>query len=121
MRDKMNFGRLAALHMAIIVYSLSSVCSKLASAEPFFSFRFYMLYGAVIILLGLYACMWQQILRVLSLSTAFANKAVTTIWGLIWGKLIFQESITFGKIAGAALTVIGVIIFAQEGKENESS
>lgn len=122
MRNKVNFKRLAVLHMAIMIYSLSSVCSKLASAEPFFSLRFCALYAAVILLLGLYACVWQQILRVLPLTTAFANKAVTTIWGLVWGRLIFQESITSGKIAGIVLIVIGVVMFAQEGgKEIESS
>ena len=47
------------------------------------------------------------------LTTAFANKAVTTVWGLIWGTIIFREPLTGGKLAGVALVVTGIILFSQ--------
>ncbi len=101
------------LHLLLMVYSLSGVCSKLAAKEPFLSFYFCLYYGGVIILLGIYALAWQQIIKRLPLTTAFANKAVTTLWGLIWGVIVFHEAVTPGKLAGVALVVAGVILFAK--------
>ena len=60
---------------------------------------------------------WQQIIRVLPLTTAFANTAVTTAWGLLWGLLFFHEQITIGKIVGVALVISGVILFSAADTE----
>lgn len=110
---------LLSLHIMLMCYSLSGVLSKLAAAEPFLSPAFCLCYSGVVILLGLYALVWQQIIKRVPLTTAFANKAVTVIWGLVWGVLIFHETITPGKIAGAALVVAGVILFSKSDEEVE--
>ena len=49
----------------------------------------------------------------MSLTTAFANKAATVVWGIVWGKLFFGESITIGKLVGAFLVILGVVVFAR--------
>lgn len=108
-----------ALSLALLLYSFVGVLSKLASSEPFLSMRFCWLYGGVIVLLGVYALAWQQIIKHISLTTAFANKAVTVVWGLIWGIFIFHESITWGKLLGVALVVAGVILFSVADREAE--
>ena len=100
-----------------MIYSMSGVCSKMAAGESFLSFKFCLFYGGVIALLGFYAIAWQQIIRVLPLTTAFANKAVTTAWGLLWGLLFFHEQITIGKIVGVALVISGVILFSAADTE----
>ena len=74
-------------------------------------------YGTVILLLAFYAVAWQQVIRVLPLTTAFANKAVTTAWGLVWGLLFFQEQITFGKLLGVTLVIAGVVLFSTAEQE----
>lgn len=107
------------LHILIAFYSLTGVFSKLASAEPFLSMRFCLFYGGVLVLLGVYAIVWQQIIKKLPLTTAFANKAVTVVWGLVWGLLIFHEAITPGKLAGAVLVMTGVILFSVADREVE--
>ena len=53
------------------------------------------------------------------LTLAFANKAVTTVWGLVWGLLFFQEQVTVGKLAGIALIVAGVVVFSTADKEGD--
>lgn len=63
-------------------------------------------------LLGFYAIAWQQIIRAIPLTTAFANKAVTSAWGLVWGLLFFREQITVGKLLGVALVIVGVVLFS---------
>ena len=106
------------LHFLLMVYSLGSVCSKLAGRYPFGSIGFLLLYGGVILSLGIYAVGWQQVIKRMPLTTAFANKAVTVVWGLVWGMLFFQERITLGKLAGVLLVAIGVVIFAKADQEN---
>lgn len=112
---------LFALHVMLMIYSMSGICSKLAAEQSFLSLRFCIYYLIIIMLLGLYAIGWQQIIKRLPLTTAFANKAVTVVWGIIWGAIFFEESITLAKIIGAIMVIIGVIIYAraEEGENNE--
>lgn len=98
------------LHLLLVFYTLGAVCSKLAGNEDFFSIKFIFLYGLVLLNLFVYALVWQQILKKLPLVTAFANKAVTVIWGLIWGMLIFKEEITVFNIIGAVIIIIGICL-----------
>lgn len=99
------------LHLLLCVYSATGICSKMAGQYPFLSIEFCVFYGFVILLLGLYAIGWQQIIKRLPLSVAFANKAVTVVWGLIWSALFFDEVVTWTKLVGIAFVVVGVIIF----------
>lgn len=111
---------LFALHLLLMVYSTSGVLSKLASGVPFLSWEFVGLYAGIIGLLGLYAIGWQQILRRLPLTTAFSNKAITIVWGIIWGALFFSEPITLGKVIGAVLIIAGVVLFSHADSESSS-
>lgn len=108
------------LHILLVLYSLSAVFSKLASVEPFLSFRFCLFYGLVLFLLALYALCWQQIIKHLPLTVAYANKAITVVWGIIWGLLIFAEKLTPGKVLGAVFVICGIVLYAvSEGKEEK--
>lgn len=108
-----------ALHLLLMAYSLSGVFSKLAAQQDFLSFKFCLFYAGVIGILGIYAIGWQQIIKRMPLTTAFSNKAITVVWGIVWGALFFGESITIGKIAGAILVIIGVVIFATSDADQE--
>ena len=101
----------------LMVYSMSGICSKLAAKQPFMSVKFCMYYAVILFLLGFYAIAWQQIIKRLPLTTAFANKAVTIIWGIIWGALFFHDPVTVGKAVGAFLVIAGVVIYAGPDKE----
>ena len=116
---KTNSKILFLLHLLLMVYSASGICSKLASGEPFFSLKFCFFYGIVIVLMGVYAIGWQQIIKRMPLTAAFANKAVTVVWGLVWGVVFFGESVTVGKVIGAALVIVGIVIFSGADKEEQ--
>lgn len=107
---------LLALHLLLAVYALSGVCSKLAAGEDFLSFWFCVYYGGVLLLLAIYAICWQQIIKRLPLSAAYANRAAAVVWGIIWGVIFFQESITAGKIIGAILVIAGIVMYALVSK-----
>ena len=102
------------LHLLLLIYSTSEVFSKLAASKSVFSREFILCYGLVIFVLFLYAIGWQQIIKQVPLSSAFANKAVTTIWGTVWGVLLFHEKVTTNKLIGIALIVIGIILLTGE-------
>ena len=111
---------LIGLHLLLAVYSLSDVCSKTAAGAPFMSFRFLFFYGCVLGLLGVYAIGWQQVIRRLPLTVAFANRAVTVVWGSVWGVLFFQEQVSPLRLVGAALIMAGVVLFARaDGRQAE--
>lgn len=102
---------LVGLHVLLALYSMSGILSKTAAQSTFLSLRFCLCYAGIIGLLGIYAIGWQQIIKRLPLTTAFANKAVTVVWGIVWGLLFFGEAITPGKLIGAVLVICGVILY----------
>ena len=119
--SKSKLKVLFLLHIMLMIYSMSGICSKKAAGVEFLSLEFCIYYGIIIALLGFYAIGWQQIIKRLPLTTAFANKAVTVVWGIIWGFVFFKEAVTIGKIIGAILVIIGVILYAyaEEGEKSD--
>ncbi len=107
---KDNIKWFVILHIIILIYSLNSICAKSAAQYDFLSAKWILFYGIVVAILGFYAIAWQQVLKHLPLITTYANKAVTTLWGLAWGFLIFHESITPLKVLGAAVVIFGVYL-----------
>lgn len=98
------------LHMILALFSVSAVFSKLAAMEESLSFKWIVYYGAVLFIMFVYAIAWQQIIKHMPIVTAYANKAVTVIWGIIWGLIIFREDITVPKIIGAVIIIAGVYL-----------
>lgn len=113
-----NIKSYIMLQILLFVYSLSGVFSKLASQYKFLSLEFTLCYVIIIFLLGIYAIVWQQIIKKMPLTNAYANKAISIVWGLIWGLLFFSENITIGKIIGCLLVIIGVVIFSLSDKKS---
>ena len=102
---------LIALHVLLLIYSFSGIFSKNASAQPFLSPQFCFLYAGTIVILAIYAVGWQQIIKRLPLTLAFANKAVTVVWGIVWGALLFGETITWPMVLGGIIVIAGVALF----------
>lgn len=101
-----------------MMYSLSGVCSKMAAGYDMLSPQFILFYGGVIVILGVYAIVWQQVLKKMPLVTAYANKAATVVWGVIWGLVIFHEHITVGKVISMILVVVGIVLFSYADAED---
>lgn len=98
------------LHGILFLYSMGSLYSKAAAQQSFLSAKFCVFYGLMLLNLMIYAILWQQVLKRFSLTTAFANKAVVILWGMIWGATVFQEKIKFNMIIGAAIIIVGVLM-----------
>ena len=108
MEKKTNWKVILCLHLILFLYSLESVCSKMAAKQEMFSFKFFLFYGLVLFFLFFYALAWQRILKYMPLTVAYANKGITIIWGMIWGAILFNETITLKTIIGAVIILIGI-------------
>ena len=118
MKKGIGIKGIILLQTVFFIYSINSIVAKLASEQESFSFMFIVYYGLELVILGIYALLWQQIIKKFELSVAYANKAVTLIWGMIWGSLLFKEQITLTKAAGILLVIAGIVIL--NGKKEEA-
>ena len=109
-----NTKTILALNVLLMFFSLGGIFSKLASKQPFSSLKFILCYGILLLIMFVYAIGWQQVIKRLPLITAYANRAVTIVWGIIWGLLIFNEKLNAGKVIGALIVIAGVILYVTE-------
>ena len=114
-KEKIHKKYYFLLHGGFFLFSFSAVSLKVASGYESFSIPFLAFWGLALFILFLYAILWQIILQKFPLSTAFANRGIVVVWGILWGMIIFREQITFGKVLAAALIVTGIVIL---GKAN---
>ena len=98
------------LHASLLINSLPGVASKLAGRYPVMSLPFLFFCGLSILLLGIFAVVWQQVLRHMTLTFALTNKPVTIIYSLIWGALIFHETVTPKMVVGSLIIIAGIIV-----------
>lgn len=108
---KQKFRLYLTLHLFLMLYSVTGILSKLAAQEPFLSSRFILYYGTELFILLAYAVGWQQFLKRMPLTAAYANKAINTVWACIWGIGIFGEDISAEKIIGVVLVVAGILLY----------
>ena len=114
-----NTKTILALNVLLMFFSLGGIFSKLASKQPFLSLKFILCYGALLFIMFVYAIGWQQVIKRLPLTMAYANRAVTIVWGIIWGLLFFNEKLNVGKIIGAVIVIAGVLLYVTESDEGE--
>lgn len=103
-----------SLQIVIILYTFASICSKLASSYPLFSKHFFEFYGIELGILALYALLWQQVIKRLPLSIAYANRGTAVFWALLGSVLLFREHVTINNIIGVLIICIGILIVNSE-------
>ena len=107
------------LHIALFIYSTSGLFSKMASKQAFLSPKFILFYGGMLVVMVVYAVLWQQVIKHLPLTTAYANKAVTIVWGIILGVLVFREQVSVRQVIAAVIIVFGAVLYALADREVE--
>ena len=110
MKKRIGLADILLLQSAVVVYSLSTVAANLASKYEFLSARYILFFGLEFVILAAYALIWQQMIKRFQLSVAYANKALTLMWSMLWNFIIFSQGITPFKVVGVILVVIGVMI-----------
>lgn len=104
------------LQAAVFIYSVNTICAKMASGMPVLSAPFILWLALEVFVLGIYALIWQQSIRKIELSVGYANKALGLLWAMLWSVLLFHDSVTPGKIVGVALVIAGTFLMNLGGK-----
>lgn len=112
--QKYSLKAILLLQLVVMVYTLSGVAAKFASASDFMSISFIVMYGVEIAILGIYAILWQQVIKRFDLSIAYANRSVALLWSMMWAVLFFHEAISLKNILGVIIVIVGTIIVNSE-------
>lgn len=119
---KISWKEIVILQGIVIIYTMSTVCAKLASGEDMFSWPFIGFCVLEVFLLGVYAICWQQMIKRIDLSIAYLNRSMAVCWSMLWAFLIFHEEITWKNLVGIAVILTGIVIIntekAKEGGDN---
>ncbi len=115
MKKKITLKDILWLQMIVMIYTFSGVTAKVASNKPLL--QFVLLYGVEVAILGVYAILWQQLIKKFDLSIAYANKAVGIVWSMLWAVVLFGDTVTWKNICGVVLVVAGTIILNTDPKE----
>ncbi|MCQ2351343.1 MAG: EamA family transporter [Paludibacteraceae bacterium] len=113
MLQKPTISLVLALIGVNLLYSTVSICSKLASQCELMSIKYLMCIAGSVAILGVYAILWQQILKRTTLSFAYMFKGTSLIFVLILASLIFGEQITLSNIIGAAFIITGITLYSK--------
>lgn len=108
------------LQAVVVVYTLSSVVAKFATGKELFSVSFFLFYGLEIAILGVYAILWQQMIKKFDLSVAYANRAMALLWSAVWAILIFHEKLSIKQDVGILLVILGTMIVNTDTRKNEA-
>lgn len=102
------------LHLNILLFSFTSVLSKMASVQygkyGLHSWSLYVLIFLMLANCGIYAIAWQKVIKKFPLTTAYANKSVYMIWSQVWAVVIFHENLSVQNIIGMLVVLIGVLV-----------
>ncbi len=113
---KSRFINVVLLQLSILLLSFTGIIAKKASTMVFLSVEFLIYYSIELIIICIYAILWQIIIKKLALSVAYANKGTLIIWTFIWAFLFFQETITVNNIIGALLVIVGIVMVSKNAK-----
>jgi len=111
---KKQVSVLFILQIMNIVYSIDSVLIKCVSVSweenGLLTIKTGFLFCIALLVLGIYAVIWQMILGYVKLSVAYLSKALVVFWGLIWSVLFFHEKITGLNLVGTVFIFIGTLL-----------
>ena len=112
--DKIKTKNIIQFQLIVIIYTINSIIGKLSAGEEFMSMRFILFYVAEVGVLGIYALLWQQMIKRFDLSIAYANRAMALIWSAVWAVVIFHESLSIKNIIGILLVIAGTVVVNTE-------
>lgn len=105
--------KIILLQLAVILYTVSGIMAKFASGGKTVYYTLLFL-GLDVLFLGIYAIVWQQLIKRFELSVAYANRAMALLWSAVWALLIFHEALTWKKVLGIAFVILGTLIVNTE-------
>lgn len=96
-----------------LVYACTYICMKKASGFEFLSSAYILWTVGAVVIMGVYALLWQQILARTPLSSAYMFKGTSLIFVLLLSALMLGEGITTNNIIGSVIIVSGIFLYAR--------
>lgn len=109
-KDKAFIINIILLQVVVIIYTLTSIVGRKASGSELLSLQFILFYGLDIVILGIYAICWQQMIKKFDLSVAYANRAMAILWTAVWARFIFKDTIGIKQLIGILVVMIGTVV-----------
>jgi len=109
-----NLKKYLLLYGSFVIYSFATICSKIASGQNTIM-KTCLFLGVEVLFLGLYALLWQQVLKRFSLVFAMASKGVVVILNLLWALLLFSEQISLFNVIGSGIIIFGIWMVSSDG------
>ncbi|MCD7753075.1 MAG: EamA-like transporter family protein [Clostridiales bacterium] len=115
---------LILLHLCVVIFSLTSVFSKLASGEyvsggltnPMLYLYLFLMFLDCFI----YAICWQKMIKRFPLNIGYANRSLYLVWSQLWAVLIFHETLTVRNVLGMLTVLVGVIVVSLSAEHGET-
>ena len=111
------------LHLAVMLFSFTSVFSKSASIELnrgglknllLYVFAFLMFFVCFV-----YAICWQKIIKKFDLNIGYANRSVYLLWSQVWAVAIFGEKLSVRNMIGVMIVLLGVVVVSLSAEKKE--
>lgn len=96
-----------------LVYACTSIFTKMASRQEMMSWTYLLWITGALGVMGLYAILWQQVIKRMEISTAYMFKGTSLIFGLLIASLFFGEHITVNNIVGSAIIITGIALYSK--------
>ena len=103
-----------------LLYACVGVGTKYAADEEFLTQGYVFGFGLAIVLMGIYAVLWQQVLKYIDLSVAYMFKGTSLIFTMLLAYWLFGEPITTHNIIGAAIIILGIILYNLPSKHSNT-
>ena len=108
----MNLRVVVILLSVNLLYACVSIFTKYASQSEFMSWSYVCAVVGAIGVMGLYAILWQQILKRIEISLAYMFKGTSIVFVMLLAHIIFGEQITWNNIIGAIIIILGIVLYA---------
>lgn len=109
----MNKKEVAILVGVNLVYACTSIFTKMASRQKMLSWPYLLWIAGAIGVMGVYAILWQQVIKRMPLSTAYMFKGTSLIFILLISGLMLGEAITVNNVIGSVIIILGIALFAK--------
>ena len=116
LKKRLRLKDILILQGIVVIFTISGVMAKIASGKTFLSFEFFLFYGIEMLILAVYALIWQQVIKRFDLSVAYANRAMGILWSMLWAFLIFAEPFSIQNVIGIILVTAGIIVVNSDDK-----
>ncbi len=93
-----------------LLYSIITVIMKVISSYPQMGVEWILGYCFILFLFFLYAIFWQQILKRVTLVTAYVFKSSCIIFTVLLSMLFFGETISLTNILGCLIIISGIVL-----------